>query len=90
MLDLIFGSQFKQDRRRCIKRGYDMSLLSAVVNTLRTPAALPPQNRAHSLTGNWMGYQECHISPDWLLIYRVDGNELRLARTGTHADLFGI
>lgn len=89
MLDLKFGSQFKHDRRRCIKRGYDMSLLSAVVNTLRIPAALPSRNRAHDLTGNWMGYQECHISPDWLLIYRVEGNELRLARTGTHADLFG-
>ena len=89
MLDLKFGSQFKQDRRRCIKRGYDMGLLIAVVDTLRIPAALPPQNRAHGLTGNWIGYQECHISPDWLLIYRVEGNELRLARTGTHADLFG-
>lgn len=90
MLDLRFGSQFKRDRRRCIKRGYDMTLLSVVVDTLRIPAALPPQNRAHGLTGNWMGYQECHISADWLLIYRVEGNELRLARTGTHADLFGM
>ena len=90
MLDLKFGTQFKRDRRRCIKRGYDMGLLSAVVDTLRIPAALPSQNRTHGLTGNWMGYQECHISPDWLLIYRVEGNELRLARTGTHADLFGI
>ena len=90
MLDLKFGTQFKRDRRRCIKRGYDMGLLSAVVDTLRIPAALPPQNRAHGLTGNWMGYQEYHISPDWLLIYRVEGNELRLARTGTHADLFGM
>lgn len=90
MLDLRFGSQFKRDRHRCIKRGYDMSLLSAVVDTLRVPAALPSQNRAHSLTGNWLGYQECHIAADWLSIYRVEGNELRLARTGTHADLFRI
>ena len=90
MLDLKFGSQFKRDRRLCVKRGYDMSLLSAVVDTLRIPAALPPKNREHSLAGNWAGYQECHISPDWLLIYRVEGNELRLARTGAHTDLFGI
>lgn len=89
MLDLKFGSQFKRDRRLCVKRGYDMRLMSAVVDTLRIPAALPPKNREHGLAGNWAGYQECHIAPDWLLIYRVEGNELRLARTGTHADLFG-
>lgn len=90
MLDLRFGAQFKRDRRLCVKRGYDMGLLSVAVETLRIPAALPPQNRAHVLTGNWAGYQECHLAPDWLLIYRVEGNELRLARTGTHADLFGM
>lgn len=90
MLDLKFSSQFKRDRRLCVKRGYDMDLLAAVVDTLRIPAPLPPKNRAHGLAGNWAGYQECHISPDWLLIYRVEENELRLARTGTHADLFGI
>lgn len=90
MLNLIFGSQFKRDRRLCARRGYDMNLLTAVVDILRIPAALPAQNRVHSLSGNWIGYQECHIQGDWLLIYRVVGNELRLARTGTHADLFGI
>lgn len=90
MLDLRFGAQFKRDRRLCVKRGYDMGLLSVAVETLRIPAALPPQNRAHGLTGNWAGYQECHLTLDWLLIYRVEGNELRLARTGTHADLFGM
>lgn len=90
MLDLKFGSQFKRDRRLCIKRGYNMDVLADVVDTLRIPAALPPKNRSHSLTGNWTGYQECHVAPDWLLIYRVEGNELRLVRTGTHADLFGI
>lgn len=61
MLDLVFGSQFKRDRRLCIKRGYDMKLLTAVVDTLRIPAALPAQNRDHGLSGNWIGYQECHI-----------------------------
>lgn len=89
MLNLRFGSQFKRDRRLCIKRGYDMALLENVVNILRIPAPLPPQNRDHPLSGNWVGYQECHLSPDWLLIYRVEGNELRLVRTGTHTDLFG-
>lgn len=90
MLDVRFSTQFKRDRRLCVKRGYDMELLTAAVEILRVPATLPPQNRAHSLSGNWAGWQECHLTPDWLLIYRVDGNELRLARTGTHADLFGM
>lgn len=90
MLHLKFSSQFKRDRRRCMKRGYDMKLLTAAVDTLRIPANLPAQNRAHDLSGNWAGYQECHLAPDWLLIYRIADNELRLARTGTHADLFGI
>lgn len=89
MLNLRFGSQFKRDRRLCIKRGYDMALLETVVDTLRIPAPLLAQNKDHSLSGNWAGYKECHLSPDWLLIYRVEGNELQLARTGTHADLFG-
>ena len=65
MLDLKFGSQFKRDRRLCVKRGYDMRLLSAAVETLRIPATLPPQIRAHNLSGNWAGYQECHLAPVW-------------------------
>ena len=52
MLDLIFSSQFKRDRRLCVKRGYNMELLEAVIDTLRIPAALPPQNREHGLSGN--------------------------------------
>lgn len=89
MLNLNVSSAFKKDRRRCIKRGYDMEPLLTVINTLKIPAPLPPQNKDHPLSGNWAGHQECHISPDWVLIYRVDGNELYLVRTGTHADLFG-
>ena len=89
MLNINPSSVFKKDRRRCINRGYDMGLLAAVINTLTIPAPLPPNNKDHGLSGNWVGFQECHISPDWLLIYRVAGNDLYLARTGTHADLFG-
>lgn len=89
MLDLKVSAQFKRDHRLCLKRNYDMGLLSATVATLRIPAVLPSQNRDHGLSGNWAGYRECHLAPDWLLIYKVEGNELRLARTGTHADLFG-
>ena len=89
MLDLNISAQFKKDRRRCIKHGYNMGLLNAVVNTLLIPASLPPINKDHPLSGNWINHQECHIQSDWLLIYRIDGNDLYLDRTGTHADLFG-
>lgn len=90
MLNLNIAVQFKRDRRRCVKRGYDMDLLDNVVDTLMIPAKLPSVNKDHGLSGNWAGFQECHIQSDWLLIYRVDGNDLYLVRTGTHADLFGI
>jgi mRNA interferase YafQ len=89
MLDLNATATFKRDRRRCVKRGYDMSLLTAVVDTLLIPAPLPTANKDHTLSGNWDQYQECHIQPNWLLIYRVEGNSLMLYRTGTHSDLFG-
>ena len=89
MLELKAVAEFKRDRRRCIKRGCDMSLLEAAVGTLRIPAPLPAKNRDHTLKGEWARHQECHLAPDWLLIYRVEGNELMLYRTGTHSDLFG-
>lgn len=89
MLEVKQTTQFKRDLRLCAKRGYNMDLITAVVDILRVPAALPPQNRDHTLSGNWANHQECHIQSDWLLIYRVDGNELMLYRTGTHSDLFG-
>ena len=89
MLELNVSATFRKDRRRCIKRGYDMGLLAAVVNTLLVPAPLPEENRDHPLTGNWVGIRECHIQPDWLLTYRIDGESLYLVRTGTHSDLFG-
>ena len=90
MLKLNLTSQFKHELKLCKKRNYNIDLLNAVVNTLRIPAALPPKNRDHALKGNYTGRRECHMSPDWLLIYRVSGNELYLDRTGTHTDLFGI
>lgn len=88
MLELNVTTQFRRDRRLCIKRGYDMTLLNAVVDTLRIPAPLPPEKRDHVLSSRYNGRRECHIQPDWLLIYRVEGNALYLDRTGTHSDLF--
>ena len=90
MLDVRYSTKFKKDFKTCIKRRYKMHLLQQVIDTLRIPIALPPKNFDHNLSGNYAGYRECHIEPDWLLIYRVEGDELLLYRTGTHADLFSI
>ena len=66
------------------------SQMNKVVNILCIPAPLPPANKDHGLVGNYADRRECHITPDWLLIYRIDGNALYLDRTGTHADLFDM
>ncbi len=89
MLNVRYSSAFKKDLKVCTKRGYQMVLLTGVVSTLRIPAVLPEKYRDHNLIGNYAGYRECHIEPDWLLIYKQTDDELQLARTGTHADLFG-
>lgn len=90
MLDVRYSTKFKKDLKICVKRRYNMALLQQIIDTLRIPDTLPPKNADHNLSGNYSGYRECHISPDWLLIYRQEGNELLLYRTGTHADLFGM
>ena len=88
MLNTIYSGQFKKDYKKCMRRGWDMDLLKAVVAVLSIPDALQKKNRDHFLTGNYKGRKECHIGPDWLLIYEIDGNDLYLDRTGTHSDLF--
>ena len=90
MLNVRYSTKFKKDFKTCVKRGYQMSLLQQAIDTLRIPAPLPPQNRDHNLIGNYSGYRECHIESDWLLIYKQTDDELRLDRTGTHADLFNM
>lgn len=89
MLDVRYSSKFKKDFKVCVKRHYKLDLLQQVIDTLRIPEPLPVQNSDHDLSGNYSDYRECHISPDWLLIYCQRGQELYLYRTGTHADLFG-
>lgn len=90
MLNVVLSNRFKKDLKTAAKRGYDLDLLETVVNTLANQQPLPEKNRDHALTGEYIGFRECHILPDWLLIYRVDGEDLILflARVGTHADLF--
>lgn len=87
MLDVRYSTRFRKDFKVCVKRQYEVGQLQAVIDILRIPEPLPDRNRDHNLSGNYAGYRECHIEPDWLLIYRQDGNELFLYRTGTHADL---
>ena len=90
MLNLNQSNKVKKDYKLCKKRGYHMDLLQSVINTLRIPEPLPAKNKDHSLSGNFVGKRECHISPDWLLIYQIIGNELYLVRTGTHSDLLNM
>lgn len=88
MLKVNASIKFKKDLKVCVKRGYNLQLLQNVVDILRIPDKLPVKNRDHYLKGAYAGRKECHITPDWLLIYEIFEDELYLARTGTHSDLF--
>lgn len=90
MLDLIMTGQFKRDLKRIQKRGLELELLKNVIRLLLEEQTLDEKYRDHALTGNYRGFRECHIQPDWLLIYEIDHNELILtaSRTGSHSDLF--
>ena len=81
---------FRKGLKRMLKRGVDRTKLSAVVRILARGEALPPQYHDHALTGDLAGFRDCHIEPDWLLLYRIEDDVLvlTLTRTGTHADLF--
>ncbi len=89
MLDVRYSTKFKKDMKSCQKRSYNMQLIGEAIAILRIPETLPDKNCDHALTGNYIGFHECHLLPDWLLVYRYNENELYLYRTGTHADLFG-
>jgi len=83
----IATTAFKRDMKRLAARGKDLSKLSIVVELLYSRQTLPPRCRDHPLTGDWRGYRDCHIEPDWVLIYQLDERDLRLMRTGSHSDL---
>ncbi|MBR1419620.1 MAG: type II toxin-antitoxin system YafQ family toxin [Selenomonadaceae bacterium] len=89
MLTEIYSKQYLRDLRRMIKRGKRLQKLFDVINLLKTGEPLPPQYRDHPLNGEWEGYRDCHIEPDWILIYKIDLGQLILAltRTGSHSDL---
>jgi len=88
---LILSSRFKKDLKQCVRRNFDISKMEYVVEMLISGKKLPEKYRDHNLTGNWNTHRECHIEPDWLLMYRIENDllVLTLTRTGTHSDLFG-
>jgi mRNA interferase YafQ len=88
MRQIAQRKRFRGDLKRQKRRGKDIGDLIAVVELLAEQGALPPAYRPHKLSGEWRGVWECHIEPDWLLIYTVTEEEVLLIRTGSHADLF--
>ncbi len=90
MLTIKYQTTFKKDYKRIVKRGYDVRLLEKVISLLAEQQTLPEKYRDHNLTGNCSSCRECHITPDWLLIYEIKDDELLLCltRTGSHSDLF--
>ena len=81
----------QKDYKLAMKRHMNMDLIDDIIRALSRGEKLPEKNKDHELTGDWIGHRECHILPDWLLIYRIEDNilVLTLARTGSHSDLFG-
>jgi mRNA interferase YafQ len=84
----VTSARFRRDVKRAQKRGKDMAKLKAVLELLIEEQPLPASYKDHPLRGGWNGFRDLHLEPDWLLLYRVAGDELHLARTGTHSDLF--
>lgn len=89
-LDVVWTSKFKKDYRLAIKRNKNIELLDDIIRMLSKGETLPEKNQDHALSGNWAGFRECHITPDWLLIYRIENDVLvlTLVRSGSHSDLF--
>ena len=90
MFKLVLTSKFNKDLKKIKKRGYDLSKIEKVIDALLNGERLSYSKRDHALTGNYHGFRECHIEPDWLLIYAIDEDRLILtaSRTGTHSDLY--
>jgi len=87
-LNLHYTTQFKKDYKRIKKQNRDISKLRAVIEKLVEGQSLESRFRDHQLYGNWEGHRNCHIEPDWILIYRVTADDLYLERTGSHSELF--
>lgn len=81
-------NQFRKDVKQAAKRGWDLSRLKKALDLLIDGHPLPPEFKDHPLQGNWVGSRDCHVGPDWVLIYTLDKGHICFERTGTHSDLF--
>jgi len=90
MLTPVYTTQFRRDLRKAEQRNRDMQKIKDAMLLLLNEEPLPPQYRDHALKGVWKHYRDLHLEPDWLLIYKIDGNECLFARTGSHADIFSM
>ena len=90
MRKIVLSNHFRKDLKLARNRGLNLNLLKTVINILASGETLSRQYRDHDLTDNYAGFRECHIQPDWLLVYRIEQEELELFlfRTGSHSDLF--
>ena len=88
MRELLVTSQFKKDVKKAKKRGKDLGKLESILDKLTSSEALEPKNKTHRLSGDWKPCWECHIEPEWLLIWDENETSVTLIRTGTHSDLF--
>ena len=87
-MKIVYSSQFKRDYKKVKKQNKEVGKLSTVINKLVAKERLDAKYRDHPLTGSWKGFRDCHLEPDWILIYQVREETLILARTGSHAELF--
>jgi mRNA interferase YafQ len=88
MLEVRATTRFKKEVKKAARQQEEMQRLGTAIDLLQAEELLPERNLDHALTGNYMGHRECHLSPDWLLIYKVEGSTLILVRTGSHSELF--
>lgn len=88
MLTPAFTEQFDRDLKKMLKRGKDKQRIKLVITKLINEEKLEPKYKHHKLAGMYKGRRECHIEADWLLIYKIEGNQIIFERTGTHSDLF--
>ena len=89
MLNIRITSRFKKDLRAAAAQQKSLPKLRAIIDLLQAQEPLPGRHRDHALTGNYAGHRECHLTPDWLLIYKIEPPDLILIRTGSHSELFG-
>lgn len=90
MYSIDYSNRFKKDVKRCAKRGLNMEALRRVVSLLAETGTLPPEYKSHKLSGNYAGLWECHIEPDWLMVWDQNDTKMKLLflKTGTHSDIF--